>query len=271
MYYNKLGEKIICYNSARSNDFLHFYMAGVTYPNPNYLITHNISKHRHWDQYNFEYIVRGKGHIETPTKKFTVKTNDLYFLNRLQPHIYYADKNDPFEKMFIVVSGNFVENLLTSYKINESLIIRNINVEDIFIEIHKLLELSSNNYDEFTHLILKLVQNLHSLNYNENPYILGLAENIRAYIDDNIHENINLLSLQKSLNISKSHIERVFKKKYNVSPIKYAINRKLEFAASLLITTNFSISSIAANFAFNDAKYFSKTFKAHYGVSPSQY
>jgi AraC-like DNA-binding protein len=246
-------------------------LAGITYPNPNYFITHNISKHNLWDRYNFEYVIKGKGYIETPTKKYEVKEGDCFFLNRLQPHIYYADKDEPYEKAFIVVSGNFIDNLLASYKMSDSVIIRNVDVEDIFIEIHQIIDFPGENFDLLTHLLLKLVQKLHSLNYKENPNLLGLAEKIKACIDDNIYENLNLLSLEKALNISKSHIERVFKENYQISPIKYANNRKLELAASLIITTNFSISNIAMNFSFNDAKYFSKCFKAYFGVSPTQY
>jgi len=272
MYYNKLGEKIVYCSLNRANQFLYIPMAGVTYPNANYFITHNISKFTHWDRYNFEYVTKGVGYIETPNKRYTVRAGDLYFLNRLQHHIYYPDKDNPFEKMFVVVKGEFLDALLTAYQIHESVIIRQVNVEYIFQRIHELLENGEElDYDEISVLLLQLVQKIHSLDYEEDSGLLSLAERIKSYIDDNITEMITLDKLVKALNISKSHIERVYKEEFNQTPIKYAIRRKLELSAGLLITTNFPISAISAYFAFNDPKYFSKCFSAHFGMSPAQY
>lgn len=271
MYYNKLGEKII-YNPIKANQFLHIPLTGITYPNINYFITHNISKYTHWDRYNFEYVTKGVGFIETPTKRYKVKAGDLYFLNRLQHHIYYPDKDNPFEKMFVVVKGEYMDALISAYQIRESVIVRQVNVENIFLRLYELLDRSKEtDYDEITFLLLQLVQKIHSINYEDDFKNLNLAEIIKSYIDDNITENITLNKLVDALNISKSHIERVYKEEYNITPIKYAINRKLELAASLLITTNFPISTIALNFAFYDSKYFSKCFRSYFGMSPSQY
>lgn len=67
------------------------------------------------------------------------------------------------------------------------------------------------------------------------------------------------------------YIERIFKQKYNETPLKYVTKKKLELAANLLLNTDFSIEEISEFFSFSDAKHFSKRFKDHFHISPMKY
>jgi hypothetical protein len=127
MYINYNNEEII-YNSIDTNDFLSISMAGITNPNPNYHIIHNINRHFFYDYYVFEYVISGTGYIEFDDKKVLVKEGDFYFLNKLCRHIYYSDKTNPFKKIFIVAKGSFIDSLIASFKITESVIIKKIYI-----------------------------------------------------------------------------------------------------------------------------------------------
>ena len=127
MYISPWGEEIFVDNAPR-NDYLDIIMAGITHPNPTYRIMHNISDQCPYDYYVFEYVIKGMGHIETPEKRYTVKEGDFYFLNRLRYHIYYADPVDPYEKIFIVLKGNFVDFLVSNHLQNDSVYIKKCNL-----------------------------------------------------------------------------------------------------------------------------------------------
>ena len=94
---------------------------------------------------------------------------------------------------------------------------------------------------------------------------------IMSYLNANITEKISLDKMSNDLHISKSHIERLFKEKYNTTPMKYFMNMKISYAANLLSATNQSVSFIARTVGIDDPKYLSKCIRKKYGFSPSKY
>ena len=94
---------------------------------------------------------------------------------------------------------------------------------------------------------------------------------IKNYIDTHITEKITLESISNNLYISKSHIERAFKQEYGQTPLAYCAEQKITQVASMLVTTNYSLSQIASQLGFADVKYMSKSFKKIKGQTPTEY
>ncbi len=85
------------------------------------------------------------------------------------------------------------------------------------------------------------------------------------------HADFGIEQLTQQLGISKMKCYRIFKEILQVSPSEVLIQLRLKKAESLLQYGNLTISEISFECGFNDPKYFSKTFKKHYEVSPSSY
>lgn len=271
MFINALDEEIVI-GKTIENDFLQVIMAGITHPNPNYRIVHNVSNQFPYDYYVFEYVVSGKGYIETPDQKYTVSAGDFYFLNKLCYHIYYPDPKTPYEKVFLVLKGNFVDSLVANYHLNDSVYIKSCNVEGNIMSVINMLNRDAPiNYDMLSLKILELFQRVFPSPYQKKQASSQLAETIKNYIDSRVTQKISLDIISSDLHISKSHIERVFKEAYNQPPIDYAINTKIVHAASMLVTTSYSIIQISQRLGFSDEKYMSKCFKKIKGLTPKQY
>lgn len=271
MYISKWGEEIIVDNIP-SNDFLEVIMAGITHPNPSYRIMHNVSKEFPYDCYVFEYVINGVGYIETPEEKFTVKSGDFYFLNKLRYHIYYSDPDDPYEKIFIVLKGSYVDFLVSKYIANDSLYIKKCNLNSLMTHIINILSREDTiNYDRLALLVLEIFQQAFPAPYNNYASGSRVPEMIRNYIDTHISEKITLDDISNALYISKSHIERAFKNEYHQTPLAYCANQKIAQVASMLVTTDYSLSQIAQQLGFSDVKYMSKSFKKLKGKTPMEY
>lgn len=270
MFLNSKGEYIV-FNSTKKNYFIYVDLAGQTNPNPNYKILHNVNKYVLYDSYVFEYVLDGKGYIEYDDKCVCVEKGDMYFLNKLRKHIYYSDPNNPYTKIFIVVNGIFVDKLVEAYSISESVIIQKIDIKDLILNIHNILQKEPVNYDEISIEILKIFQLIKNDVHSHSNKKLSVCELIKAYIDNNIFGKINLEFLSQQLNLSISYIERIFKESYGFSPIKYFIDKKIEYACAILVNTTDPISKVSEQLSFNDEKYFSKCFKKRTGITPLQY
>lgn len=271
MYISKWGEEIVIDNTC-GNDFLEVIMAGITHPNPTYRIMHNISKQFPYDYYVFEYVVKGVGHIETPEEKYTVTEGDFYFLNKLRYHIYYSDPDNPYEKIFIVLKGSFVDFLVSNYLSNDSVYIKKCNLNGHMMHIINLLSRDGPiNYDRLAISVLELFQQVFPQPYRTKQSSTRVPEMVKNYIDAHITENITLDDISSALYISKSHIERAFKKEYGQTPIAYWASQRIMQVASMLETTNYSLSEIAQMLGFSDVKYMSKSFKKIKGKTPTEY
>ena len=109
--------------------------------------------------YVFEYVLEGKGYIETPEKNYTVYAGDMYFLNKGQYHIYYADHKNPFKKEFIVLRGELADRLAALYQVEDSVIVRQMDIHPIFERIFANIEREDViPNDELELLIVQLFQ-----------------------------------------------------------------------------------------------------------------
>ena len=271
MRISKWGEEIVVDNNL-GNDYLEVIMAGITHPNPTYRIMHNVSPEFPYDYYVFEYVVKGVGYIETPEERYTVTGGDFYFLNKNRYHIYYADRDDPYEKMFIVLHGSFVDFLVSKHLSNDSVYVKKCNLTNLMTHILQLLNREAPiSYDKLAIAVLSLFQQAFPSPYRSQPSTRRIPEMIKNYIDAHIHEKITLEDISNNLYISKSHIERAFKKEYGQTPLAYFANQKIEQVASMLVTTDYPLSQIAQQFGFSDVKYMSKSFKKIKGQTPMEY
>lgn len=83
--------------------------------------------------------------------------------------------------------------------------------------------------------------------------------------------DFNVERLSDTLGLSRGHLHRKVKELTGTSPVDFLRNYRLSKAAELLRLHKFSISEVAYQTGFSSPAYFSKCFKAVYGVMPKEY
>lgn len=106
----------------------------------------------------------------------------------------------------------------------------------------------------------------------ENDNILEniSLKRVKEYIDDNYLNNITLNDLGKINNVSKYSIIRQFEKQYGLSPHKYIMNLRINYAKRI-IKANEDFAYVAIKSGFYDQSHFTKYFKEYTGVTPMEY
>lgn len=84
------------------------------------------------------------------------------------------------------------------------------------------------------------------------------------------HTGIAVSQLADMCAISDTYFRKIFKKIYNVSPQKYIMNLKLEYAYHLLASNLYTVAEVSQKSGFADPKYFCRVFKQYYNCSPKQ-
>jgi AraC family transcriptional regulator len=91
------------------------------------------------------------------------------------------------------------------------------------------------------------------------------------YINNNLHEEMDLRKLAQMSNFSIYHFHRIFRAFNNETLAAYITRNRVERAAYMLRYTNLSIEAIAYNVGFEFPSSLSKAFRQYYNISPVAY
>lgn len=141
-----------------------------------------------------------------------------------------------------------------------------------------LIKTINNQINRATHDLLEtngiLFQLLsHFMVYSKDKYDIVDNRILRVvkYIRNNIHKDISIEELKDMCCLSKDHFIRLFKNELQETPTQYIIQRKIERAQLMLITSDLLIKDIAYELSFENISYFNRLFKKATGLTPSDY
>ncbi|MDR2954526.1 MAG: response regulator [Prevotella sp.] len=149
----------------------------------------------------------------------------------------------------------------------DSYIVKPFNSEYLHIRIRKLLEIRKKMQEKFSKLLNLEAQEVEITNPDEQ-----LLQNCIGFIRDNINEpDLSVEEMAKKMNISRTNLHRKIKTLTGTSPVELIKTIRMKQAAYLLDKGVLTISEVAYEVGYNSLSYFSSSFSAYWGVSPSEY
>lgn len=97
------------------------------------------------------------------------------------------------------------------------------------------------------------------------------AQKFTQTIESNILNKLTLTELAFLCNMSLSTFKREFEKQYTESPSKWFQNKRLEYAHTLLIHKNKTVSEIYLEVGYENISSFIQAYKSKYGITPKQH
>lgn len=98
-----------------------------------------------------------------------------------------------------------------------------------------------------------------------------IAMEIEAKLLGDLKEKYTVGMLAKEYGVSPSSIEKYFAGVYGTSIAKYIREKRMDYAAQLLLNTNLGIADIAAKVGYCNQGKFGTVFKEHAGATPLEY
>ncbi len=105
-----------------------------------------------------------------------------------------------------------------------------------------------------------------SRNGMRNEHLARAIQLMKDSIDDPMPPSV----IAREIGISGRQLERLFGRHLNCSPKKYYVDMRLQKAQRLLVQTDMSVTEIAFATGFNSPTHFSKIYRVHFGMSPSE-
>ncbi|GAC1310247.1 MAG: AraC family transcriptional regulator [Mucilaginibacter sp.] len=239
----------------------------------------------------FLYLTKGAFQLRTPTNILTYKENEAMLAKCGNYFIEQVSKNENKEEETISAIGAFFYPDIVKGFFEKDLSIQNFQYkfDVIKVDIGPLLKscidgidflldnpaiadenLIINKLKELL-LILSKSKNAASVNSFISSLFAPYEYNFNEVVQHNIYANLSLGEFAKLCNYSLATFKRKFTALYHESPAKYIVVKKLERSKQLLQMKSKPIAAIAYECGFETVTNFNKSFKKHFGKSPSEF
>ena len=226
------------------------------------------------------YIAAGKGHFILDGKEVIVPAGSMVLFQPKQVQDYFYYGKDKTQVWFVHFTGREVRNILRHYEIPTDGYILHTGIsreyEDLFRRLRDELVRCSWGYEEMlTYLFRELLMTMHRRMTENAPRVSGFIQDeidrARLFFDEHYNEEISIEQYAVSRNMSTSWFNRSFRSAVGTSPMQYILDVRIRNAQTLLETTDYSVTSIAALVGYENPMYFSRLFRKAKGLSPSKY
>lgn len=258
--------------------------------------------HRH-DFLEITYVLSGHGIHSVGTQQFAVEAGEVYFINYETEHCFATvDEADPLWVLNCAFTPdilnaemlgvqNFAETISTFFYnfIFHDEIKGNpyIGIKDSDRSIRRLMLRMEEEYEKkpdgfldymAASLVLVLIDIMRlytaktkSETRSSRSFRKNSIEDVLEHIRTHIKEPMSLQELSYIAFVSPSYLCRLFKSAMGITVSEYIQEEKLRYACKMLSETDKTVSAIAYEIGYQDAKFFRKIFNRKFGITPSEY
>lgn len=226
-------------------------------------------------------VTEGEGIFTCANGTYHLQAGDIFLLERGMEVEYKPSFSNPWTYYWVGMSGKQLLTYLSRSSIVDNHVILSKDTKDIKYIIQKICNLaqsiqSNNSHDilimQYIYQLVYVLQEKFPKHFTVQVDIVNEAiQHAVEYINSNYQQDITIVDVAKSVNISRSHLFKLFKQNLNCSPKEYLTYIRMYHASQLLINTNLLISEISTKIGYKDPLLFSKNFKKHFEISASEY
>jgi len=237
----------------------------------------------------------GRGKVQIDGTMFNAGKGTLVFLRPDQPHSFFPDEVNPFSSFNIYYEpwrrpamntskhlardkSEYDQSMLTPVldcpELEHMPNVLQLQHQPAVFEMMALIIESHENaarpYAEEIEnsLLYALILQLYMWSSRQAAYDSRI-QRIKERLD--LDSSLNYLDLMEREGLKKSQFHRLFLEVTGLPPRAYCLRNQMKQAVTELLESRKSISDIAESLGFPSIHYFSRRFKAYYGISPKAY
>lgn len=220
-------------------------------------------------------------------KEYVLTAGQVIIINNKVPHYNLPLTNEEDQVFVVIVSNTYLNNIVIESGFDQSII--ELKNKLLYNHFDHPLKLSSKlraiiddmiaNVDEDKLDIIpfkqRLLISLFILEFGNLEFDTKfLKTNEKLDLISFIYSNLKTATLNnyaKQINYSTSYVSRRIKQDYGLSFMDILIEVRLQNAARLLISTDYSVEKIMSDIGYNNKTHFYDLFKKRYFVTPLTY
>ena len=232
--------------------------------------------------YVIHFIRRGKGRLCKGGSVYEVSEGQAFLIYPGEETTYCADEDDPWNYTWVGFHGFLAEEMTARAGFApEQPVVRCENMEEILSTMERLLSCCELTYENdlkrtgFLYQLMGLLsENSRAGVLQEDPDECIEKRYVRKAVDLMINAHnpqVKVSEVAGAIGISRGYLTRIFQKEMGVSPQEFLTRFRMERAGDLLRSTKSQISTIALELGYSDVLSFSKSFRRHFGMSPTAF
>ena len=247
------------------------------------------SEHHRHAYYEIFFFVKGGGTHEVDFEVFPIESNSLHFVSPGQTHVVKRALNSNgyvilFSREFYHFGINNKDILYELPFLNNNTNKPILNLSDTEVSFFKDVvqkiqtEYASSNSDKeeilrsYLHIILIHAKRLfHKTEVSEQNSSRDLVNKFRIAVEKNFMNIHKVSEYADMLSVSSGHLNDTIQKTIGRSTSDLIHERLILEAKRLLLHSDESVSEIAYTLNFEDASYFTRFFRKHSDISPSEF
>lgn len=221
-------------------------------------------------------ILKGRGTVIVDGRRAELKAGEMFTLWPGHEFNYFEDTQENWEFYWLHLEGTGTRQFVEACGFREDNLLfapsDSHGVIRLLEEIYRLLQ-EKNPSGQY-----EILANLYRLPlYCRWPDESGGKREVRSLpevltiIETMLPRRINVNELCALFGISRVTLFRRFTQEMGVTPIEYINGRRLAKAKELLLTTPYSLATVARMAGYSNEKYFFKIFKITEGLTPTTY
>lgn len=209
----------------------------------------------------------------TSTVKFNGKTffcdeNTIRFLPKGKNTEYIVERSDYGDCIDIFFQTDVpISDEAFCFKAKNSKLVRTLFKKVFSVWVGK----NEGYYFECISILYKILSEMQKQNYISGEQQKRIAPAVKYIEEHFLIDKISVEFLSRLCGISDSYLKKLFIKNFGISPIKYIIQMKMNYASDLLRSNLYSLEQVSEMCNYENYYYFSRQFKKYVGTSPYKF
>ena len=235
-------------------------------------------RHLH-DEYQVGVIEKGWGAFHYRGERHTVFAGQIAVVQAQEAHSCFTNSHEGWSYSILYLTPSLFNNVspencnLAAYF--SVLAFRNAALANAVLELFNCFEQPARRLEQETRLMRVLTElvgycadtPLPTEPLGRERRAVRLA---KAYLHENVSEDVTLSELAVVTGLSKFHLLRQFSNSFGITPHEYQTSLRIALAKTCLRQGE-PLARVAAEAGFADQAHFTRTFKKLVGVTPGQY
>ena len=229
--------------------------------------------------YQLLYIASGCAHFYFDGAERIIPKGNMVLFRPGETQIYDLYAVDKPETYWVHFTGSDVGLLLNYYQMpkNENVFFTGTSPDYqwLFRQMILELQLQRTNYEDLLnmnlrHIFLMINRYLHE-GTDIGTQMLDEIERATHYFNEHYNEPIIIEEYTKERSMTANWFIQNFRRITKYTPMQYILNLRMTNAMNLIDNTNYNMTQIASAIGYDNSMYFSRIFKKHTGMTPTEY
>lgn len=233
----------------------------------------------------FHYVLSGVGTLMATNKDGTTSTYNIKSMQGFmifpgQINFYIADKEIPWEYIWIEFDGLRVKGMLEAAGITQNSPVYRAKKKDLRDKMRdEMIYIIEHSDSSPFHIIGHLYLFLDYLIHSAAEMKVTSGSKLRDFyihealhfIEHNFQNDISVEDIAQVCGLNRSYFGKIFKLGVGKTPQEFLLNFRMSKASELLTLSQLSISDVGKAVGYDNSLHFSRAFKNVYGVSPREW